>query len=200
MGIKRAARPGTQLVIPLLCDPLYQERRRAALAAAAAAVCDDADADGEQIRRAALAAARVEGARQDAAEALFADTLDASVLLMPLEGVTLATVRGLSGQDFEAADSRVDPALRMVSPVAARYRAQAETVRAGLAAIAIDGGTSGPKDGLYDVEALANECGELWPAVRGELDARIRTLSHLGPSAGSSSAPSSGEPTLTAMG
>ena len=131
----------------------------------------------------------VRGERAD--ESMFSTTLDPACLAVPLDGVSHAVIRALSGAEFEAADSAVPPGLA-ATPLAMVFRRQTEMVRRGL--VWFDGDPEGAAQTLYDVDALARQTGALWPEIRSELAARIEVFSTLGESAGSSCAPSFAEP------
>jgi hypothetical protein len=165
MAINRGAKPGRTLRIPLLCDPTYQERR---------AVFTDRDGLVD-------------------AEERFAASLDPECLPVLLDGVSHVVIRALSGTQFEAADSAV-PAGLAASPSAMYFRRQVERVRRGLVWFDGDPIDAAPKP-LYDVDALAEQTGALWPELRNEIANRIEVFSTMGESVGSACVPSSAEPT-----
>jgi hypothetical protein len=147
-----------------------------------------------------LRAGADEGQRILASEALFIQTLDPSVLVVPTDGLITVSICGLSGAQFEECEFRCDPKTAM-HPRRAEAALDVEVIRSGL--MAVDGvpeSTATRKPAGFDVEAMATDFGRTWPDARREVAARIRTLSDLGPSAGSSSAPSSGEPTQSTGG
>jgi hypothetical protein len=165
------------LSLPLLCDPLYRDRRADLIVAA-----------GES-------GAQAERTRILAAEARFADTLDPAVLPVALDGVSRATIRALSGAEFDACDLAIPaPLMAQAGAEDGRLRLlwaqQAERVRRGLAWL--DGDETEVQS--YPVEALAGQVGALWSDLRAELAARIVTFSTLGEAVGSSCAPSPGGP------
>lgn len=136
------------------------------------------------------------GVAADAA-ILFVKSLDPAALGVSLDGVTHVTIRGLAGDDFAECD---EIALRKVSALPKDERSDAamasfrsvELMRRGL--VSVDGfeALSGTP---YPVEKLARQVGPVWTTMRWEIAARIEAWSTLGEPAGSSSAPSCGEPT-----
>lgn len=186
MAINRGAKPGQTLRVTLLCDPLYQSRRAEWVASGVVARHPETDEEADAIRVAVVGLLRE-------SEARYAATLDPACLLVSLDGVSQASIRALSGAEFEAADARVPPALgARGSELAMVFRRQVEMVRSGLAWM---DGDPPDRKGPYDVDALASQVGSLWPELRTELAGRIEVYSTLGEPAGSSCAPSAAEPT-----
>lgn len=183
MGFERATRSSETRRIPLLCDPALRDRiARYILRAGPEREAQEAEAD-----------------RVRSMFRLFAETLDPSVLRQQLgddalDGVTHITIRGLSGEQFAAASDAAALAHDRYPAVPLRTLVEAEYMRAGLVSIDSFDEVRGPTG--YPVEVLyaAGGIGREWPQVRAEVAARIDAWSHLGKPAGSSSAPSSGEP------
>lgn len=201
MALKRATRVGQSITLPLLCDPDLDARLTAPGVAAYKAVLSTVPEDADDAtQRAAIAAA--ECAREKAMEpiraaiALFVQTLDPAALGVDLAGVTHVTIRGLGGDAFAECD---EVALRKLAALPKDERSDAamaslrssELMRRGLVSVdGFDDLSATP----YPVEKLAQQVGSIWTAMRWEIAARIEAWSHLGESAGSSSAPSCGEP------
>lgn len=182
MGFQRATRANETKRLPLLCDPELRDRvARYILRVGPEREAQEAEAD-----------------RVRSVFRLFGETLDPSVLHQLgddiLDGVTHVTIRGLSGEQFAAATDAAALAHDEQPAVPLRTLVEAEYIRAGLVSIDSFGETRGPTG--YPVEVLyaAGGIGRQWPQVRAEVAARIDAWSHLGKPAGSSSAPSSGEP------
>ena len=203
MAIKRAHRAGQLVTLPLLSDPEYRERRAARIAdAVIKAVVDLGAAASESAHKEARRNAEAEaGAAIDAEEELFRTTLDPAALRTDLTGVCRVTLRALPGADFAAADERAGIAAAPIEDAKARaVRYQGAYIMGVLERALVSSGVEGlpvVESGRFPLELLHGPggIGAAWPSYSAEVFGLAFAWSHLGESAGSSCAPSSGEPT-----
>lgn len=200
MGLKRATRPGQEFVVALLCDPSYQAARAARIGAAAQRVWTaeaDAGGDGGALTtRRAGAAADEERRAVEAEESAYRLALDAALLKTPLDGVTRATIRALTGDDAapirDAARSSALAEVRAARKRGTvvdeddpdnivRWRRESEVrlTQSGLVSFDFDGPGIRPEGDVYPLASLV-DIGLIWLAVCEELAGYIQTAGDLG--------------------
>lgn len=177
MAFNRAHRTGQIVVLPLLSDPEYRERRAARVVSGTPAKEIEAEEDR------------------------FRSTLDPGCLLTDLAGVCRVTMRALSGEAFaQAEEAAALASASLVDPKARAVRYSGAYIMGVLERALIDSGIEGipaVATGRFPLETLhgLGGIGAAWPAYSAEVFGLAHSWAHMGESVGSSCAPSSGEPT-----
>lgn len=176
MAFKRAHRTGQIVVLPLLSDPEYRERRAARVVSGTPA--EDIEAEEDRFR----------------------STLDPACLLTDPTGVCRVTLRALSGEAFAQAEEAAALASASLSdPKARAVRYSGAYIMGVLERSIVDCGIEGipaVATGRFPLDTLHGPggIGAAWPAYSAEVFGLAHAWAHMGESVGSSCAPSSGEP------
>lgn len=177
MAFKRAHRTGQIVVLPLLSDPEYRERRAARVVSGTPA--EDIEAEEDRFR----------------------STLDPACLLTDLTGVCRVTLRALSGEAFaQAEEAAALASASLADPKARAVRYSGAYIMGVLERSLVDCGIEGipaVATGRFPLETLHGPggIGAAWPAYCSEVFGLAHAWAHMGESVGSSCAPLSAGPT-----